>query len=219
LLFGGLRFSAGLFFGERCFLNTFFMNLLLLFPIAFFSVLTGRDTMKWVVDKNSTLQISGRTNVNRFSCAVGEYADPDTICFAKPCRGVNGVALSGEIRLPIDGFDCNNRMMTGEFRKALHDQQYPELSISFISLDRMPEPCGVLQSLKGWVDIGLSGVTRRFEIDYSSLMADAGTIVLQGSRKLGFSDFGLVPPRKMGGLVRVDDALDVHFTLCLRRLQ
>jgi len=49
-------------------------------------------------------------------------------------------------------------------------------------------------------------------------MADAGTVVLQGSRCLSFSDFGLAPPTKMGGLVRVKDALDVHFTLCLRRL-
>jgi len=193
------------------------MNLLLLLPVAFFSFL-GRDTLRWVVDKNSTLQISGRTNVNRFSCMVGEYADPDTICFAKPCKGVNGIALTGQIRLPIDGFDCNNRMMTGEFRKALHEQQYPELAITFLSLDRMPEPCGVLQSLKGWVDIGLSGVSRKFEIEYTSLMADEGTMVLQGNRKLGFSDFGLVPPSKMGGLVRVNDVLDVHFTLCLRRL-
>jgi hypothetical protein len=194
------------------------MNLLLFLPIAFFSVVTGRDTLRWVVDKNSTLQISGRTNISQFSCMVGEYAAPDTICFAKPCRGAKGVALSGQIRLPIDGFDCNNRMMTGEFRKALHDRQYPELAISFISLDRMPEPCGVMQTLKGWVEINLSGVSRQFEIDYSSLMADAGTVVLQGSRCLSFSDFGLVPPTKMGGLVRVKDALDVHFTLCLRRL-
>ena len=183
-----------------------------------FTALPGRDTLRWVVEKNSTLRITGRTNVNRWSCMVGEYADPDTICFAKPCVGVKGVALTGQIRLPIDGFDCNNRMMTGEFRKALHDQQYPELSISFLSLDRMPEPCAVTQSLKGWVEIGLSGVTRRFEIDYSSLMVDGGAIVLQGSRSLAFSDFGLIPPTKMGGLVRVKDALDVHFTLCLRRL-
>ncbi|HVU94205.1 MAG TPA: hypothetical protein VHE34_03235 [Puia sp.] len=190
------------------------MGLLLLL----FLFLPGRDTLRWVVDKNSTLQVSGRTNVNRFSCMVGEYAAPDTICFAKPCRGARGVALSGEIRLPIDGFDCNNRMMTGEFRKALRDGQYPELSISFISLDRMPEPCGVIQSLKGSVEIGLSGVSRQFEIDYSSLMVDGGTIVLQGSRSLTFSDFGLVPPTKMGGLVRVKDNLDVHFTLCLRKL-
>lgn len=190
------------------------MNILLLLLV----FLPGRDTLRWVVDKNSTLQISGRTNVNHFSCMVGDYAAPDTICFAKPCRGAKGVALSGEIRLPIDGFDCNNRMMTGEFRKALRDGQYPELSISFISLDRMPEPCGIMQSLKGWVEIGLSGVSRQFEIDYSSLMVDGGTIVLQGSRSLTFSDFGLVPPTKMGGLVRVKDVLDVHFTLCLRRL-
>jgi hypothetical protein len=190
------------------------MDLLLLLLV----LLPGRDTIRWVVDKNSTLQISGRTNVNRFLCSVGEYAAPDTICFAKPCVGVKGVALSGQLRLPIDGFDCNNRMMTGEFRKALRDRQYPELSISFISLDRMPEPCAVTQTLKGWVEIGLSGVTRQFEIDYRGLMVDGGTIVLHGSRALTFSDFGLAPPTKMGGLVRVKDDLDVHFTLCLRRL-
>ena len=183
------------------------------------ALLPGKDSMKWVVDKNSTLGISGRTNLNHFSCSVGEYAGPDTICFTKPdCKEPKGVALSGSIRLPIDGFDCKNRVMTGEFRKALRDQQFPELTIAFISLDRMPEPCAVIQSLKGWVEITLSGVTRKFEIDYKTLMTDAGTVVLQGSRTLGFSDFGLAPPQKMGGLIKVNNMLDVHFTLCLRRL-
>jgi hypothetical protein len=194
------------------------MHLLFLLSMTFLAVLPGRDTLKWVVDKHSTLQVSGRTNVNSFSCMVGEYAAPDTICFAKPCLGVKGVALTGKIRLPVDGFDCKNRLMTGEFRRALRDHQYPELSISFISLDRMPEPCGIEQSMTGWVEIGLSGVSKAFEISYNSRMTDAGTIVMEGSRELRFSDFGLVPPTKMGGLVRVKDQLDVHFTLCLRRL-
>lgn len=194
------------------------MNPFLLLTTVLFSFFPGRDTLKWVVEKNSSLNISGRTNISRFSCMVGEYAEPDTICFAKPCKGANGVALSGTIRLPIDGFDCNNRMMTGEFRKALRDRQYPELSIGFLSLDRMPEPCGVMQSLKGRVVITLSGVSKEFEIDYNTVMTDAGYVVLEGSRSLTFSDFGLIPPQKMGGLVKVNNALDVRFTLCLRKL-
>lgn len=199
--------------------NSSVMNILLLLSIALLPLLPAKDDVRWVVEKNSALHINGRTNINKFSCSVGEYAAPDTICFGKPCNGGKEIPLSGKIRLPIDGFDCNNRIMTGEFRKALHDRQYPELCIAFLTLDHMPEPCTVIQSLRGRVEITLSGVTRQFEIDYKAVMGDAGTILLQGNRSLGFSDFSLTPPQKMGGLVRVNDALDVHFTLCLRKLQ
>jgi len=44
-------------------------------------------------------------------------------------------------------------------------------------------------------------------------------VQLTGSRQLCFSDFGLQPPQKMGGLVRVSETLDVKFMLCLRRIE
>jgi hypothetical protein len=74
------------------------------------------------------------------------------------------------------------------------------------------------ETLTGQVVIELAGVSRQFEMEYATTREDSTTVQLTGCRRLCFSDFGLQPPQKMGGLIRVDQSLDVQFILCLRQI-
>jgi len=173
-----------------------------------------------IVQKASTLSINGHTNVSRFSCGIAQYAEPDTITFLNEgCRDKTaGIPLCGVLRINIGDFDCRNRIMTGEFKRTLQYRQYPQLKITFLNLEKMPAFGQKPETLTGQVTIGLAGVSRQFEMEYTSSREDAETIQLTGSRHLFFSDFGLQPPQKMGGLIRVDQSLDVQFILCLRQI-
>lgn len=180
----------------------------------------AREKESWIVQKSSSLRINGHTNINKFSCGVAEYGEPDTITFFnEKCRGqVHGVPLCGVLKINIGDFDCRNRVMTGEFKKTLQYRQYPQLKIIFLNLERMPAFGSVQETLKGDVVIELAGIRKQFEMNYTSDKEDAGTVQLTGSRQFCFSDFGLQAPQKMGGLIRVDDVLDVRFVLCLQRI-
>jgi hypothetical protein len=175
----------------------------------------------WIVQKSSSLSINGRTNINRFSCGVAQYDEPDTITFLnEACRGkLSGIPLCGTLKINIGDFDCRNRAMTNQFKKTLLYKQYPQLKIIFLNLERMPGFTSQPETLKGQVFIELAGVSKQFEMDYTTNREDAETVELTGSRQLCFSDFGLQPPQKMGGLVRVNETLDVKFILCLRRIE
>ncbi len=175
----------------------------------------------WIVQKSSNLSINGRTNINRFSCGVAQYGEPDTITFLNEgCRGkISGIPLCGVLKINIEDFDCSNRMMTGEFKKTLQYKHYPQLRIVFVNLEKMPAFNAQPETLKGQVFIELAGITKQFEMDYTSNRQDPETVELTGSRQLSFSDFGLQPPQKMGGLIRVNETLDVKFMLCLRRIE
>jgi len=177
--------------------------------------------VSWIVQKSSTLSIHGRTNINRFSCGVAEYAEADTITFlSEGCRGqVRGIPLCGVLRINIGDFDCRNRVMTGEFKKTLLYRQYPQLKITFVNLERMPLFGARPETLKGLVCIELAGISKQVEMDYATSREDGGAVQLMGSRQLSFSDFGLQPPQKMGGLIKVNDVLDVQFVLCLQRME
>jgi hypothetical protein len=48
--------------------------------------------------------------------------------------------------------------------------------------------------------------------------AGANVINLVGTRKVNFSDFNLVPPRKIGGMIQTNNELDVEFNLRLKVL-
>ena len=180
-----------------------------------------KEKSNWVVLKSSSLVITGRTNVNHFSCGVPQYTETDTLRFLPEVAGthVTGIGLSGTLRLDIDQFDCRSRVMTNEFKKALQYGRYPQLTIHFISLEKMPGFTSRPEIIKGQVEIGLAGVTKSFAIDYTASRSDRCAVELTGMRPLSFHDFGLKPPHKMGGLVKVNDSLHVRFTLCLRQVE
>ena len=179
------------------------------------------EKSNWVVLKSSSLEITGRTNVNHFSCGVPQYTEADTLRFLAEgaTEHVTGIRLSGTLRLDIDQFDCRSRVMTSEFKKALQYGRYPQLTIHFISLEKMPGFSSRPEIIKGQVEIGLAGVTKSFEIDYTASRSDRCAVELTGVRPLSFYDFRLKPPHKMGGLVKVNDSLRVRFTLCLRQVE
>jgi hypothetical protein len=174
----------------------------------------------WIVQKSSSLSINGRTNISRFSCGIAQYGEPDTITILKEeCRDkTTGIPLCGVLRINIEDFDCRNRVMTGEFKRTLHFRQYPHLKITFLNLEKMPVFGPRPETLTGQVVIELAGVSKQVVMEYASEREDAETIQLTGSRRLCFSDFGLQPPQKMGGLIHVDQSLDVRFILCMRQI-
>lgn len=180
----------------------------------------SREKVRWVVQKTSTLSIEGHTNVNRFSCSVNEYTEPDTITCLNTLspNDPQGIPLRGILRIQIEDFDCHNRVMTGEFKKTLKYKQYPQLKVCFINLEKMPFAGNNTGTIKGNVDIELAGVIRRFEIDYAFCRTDASELKLIGTRCFRFTDFQMEPPRKMGGIIRVNDELNVQFILYLKQM-
>lgn len=173
-------------------------------------------TVKWVVKKNSSLRVHGKTNVNQFTCNIDQYVAYDTIiCVGDPLKPVK---LSGALQLDVFSFDCHSRMITKDFRKTIKAEKYPLLSIRFLSLESMPVLLNKTEFIKGWVEIELAGVVKKFQLNYSFLKATSGVIQLNGERRFSFSDFNLSPPKKLGGMIKINDAFDVKFQLLLQTL-
>ena len=170
--------------------------------------------IKWLILKGGTLRVNGSTNINTFSCLVADNAPIDTLTGTLNRDGT--VGMNGKINLDIFGFDCHNPMMTLDLRKTLKAKEYPTMHINFLSLNKMPELKYVPEPIKGWVNIELSGVTKRYEVSYRFSMDNAKVIHLIGDRSVNFSDFNITPPRKLGGIIRANDKLEVEFSLDLK---
>jgi len=174
----------------------------------------SRSIVKWVVEKNSTLQVAGKSNVNNFTCNITEYAAKDTIiCIDDPSKPIK---LSGELQMDILSFDCNSIMITKDLRKTLKAEAYPTFHIRFLSLQSMPALQHNTELIKGCLEVELAGVVKKFELYYSFTAIGASYIKLKGSHKFCFSDFKLSPPRKLAGLIKIKDEFDVNFQLVLR---
>lgn len=173
---------------------------------------------RWVVQKGGTLRVKGSTNINKFACEITGYNTPDTIKVFKSSPGRDAILLRGRLGLSVKLFDCHHAVMTADLRKTLKSKEHPQLKISFISLARFPSITARESKIMGVVDIELAGKTKRFDVNYTFQLDKNNNIILVGERDVNFSDFGLTPPRKLGGMIQTDNKLNVEFNLTMKTL-
>ena len=171
---------------------------------------------RWLINESSSLSVNGSTNINKFSCVIPAYDHIDTIAVIQSKDGT--VRLSGLVGLSITSFDCHNSGMTKQLQKTLNQKQFPVLHIRFLTLNKLPELIVMPQSITGQVDISLAGVKKRFEVNYQISRDTQKVIHLLGSRDLNFSDFNLIPPTKLGGMIKTKDQLTVMFHLKMKNI-
>jgi hypothetical protein len=179
---------------------------------------TGFDSnepmSKWVVLQGSSLTVNGSTNVSNFQCEIADYSMPDTVTCFKTSK-LQSLPMNGKLNLDIESFDCHNKMMTSDLRKTLKSKAFPKLTVRFISINSYPNfknPTKII----GVVDIGLAGVVKRFEINYVFSQDNANIVHLKGNRNILFSDFNLIAPSKLGGVIKAKDELQVEFKLNMK---
>lgn len=170
---------------------------------------------QWVITKGCTLKVEGSTNVNKFMCVITDYAKPDTINFNKSSM-TGSVKINGSIKLDVQNFDCHNPVMTRDLRKTLKSKTFPKLIIRFVSLSSYPQFNNHTNAITGIVTIELAGVTKRFDVNYRFTSHGPKTLNLVGSRLVNFSDFNIIPPRRLGGMIQTNDLLKVEFNLNMK---
>ena len=173
---------------------------------------------KWVLTKGGSLKVAGSTNVNKFTCEISDYSSPDTITVYNP-GAEQSLPVRGILKLNIDAFDCHNPMMTSDLYKTLKGKQFPKMFIQFVSLNKFPEFTSPNNNVSGVVNIELAGAIKSYVVNYAFYKDASGSVIrLIGRRRVNFGDFNLIPPRKLGGLIRTKEELDVEFNLLMRVL-
>lgn len=188
------------------------ITLLVFFLTSFKLIDPAKDrTSKWAITESSTLIVNGSTNINKFSCTIAKYPSTDTVSVS--ANKASNLTLTGKIHIEVKYFNCTNSMMTKELRKTLKENEFPFLHISFLSLQEMRGASQKSSTIKGDVAIEIAGKTKHFDITYH-LNKSKNTMTLTGNQLINFSDFNLLPPKKLGKLIRVKDELKV--ALCLK---
>ena len=172
---------------------------------------------RWVVERNSSLNIQGETNINSFQCDVTEYLKPDTLVYTKN-DAVKKLSFTNScLIIDIKRFDCHNKFITEDFRSALKADENPDLKILFLTIDQFSNSYNN-QIVKGIVDIELAHAVKRVEIDYTIKTLTGNRIQMNGSHVFSFSDFNLKAPKKLAGLIRTKNQIKVNFQLFFKAI-
>jgi hypothetical protein len=172
-----------------------------------------KPVMKWVVEKSSTLTVSGSSNVNSYNCGIEGYYRPDTIyCYN---ANVNSpVQLSGCLNVDVMSFNCHNTVMTKDLRKTLKARQYPYLSITFLTLDQLPD-AQKDRVINGSIMIDLAGSRKIYRLPFVFGKQKGEGFQMIGKKTFSFSEFKLEAPEKLGGMIKVKDEFNVEFRLMI----
>ena len=162
----------------------------------------------------SRVWITGASNIRHFTCTAHEVGG----VLALHGRQTDQPVLSGEntsarpsLTVSVGQLDCGIGIMNRHLRDALHAAQHPriEFRLAAYQVDLRADP--VVAQLTGRVVI--AGVERPL-MTTAEVRADSlGLMHVVGRYVVHLSDFGVTPPRRFGGLLRVRDRATVHFDI------
>lgn len=151
---------------------------LILYIASCLSLAPTASEKQWKVASNSTLEITGKTNAGKFKCQSVSFTGQDTISETFDNYKAFS-AFTGNVKLNANGFTCQNVIMTKDFRKIIKANEFPTISIRFVSLARNPTD---QDGITGVVKIGVAGRTKSSIIS-GTITSDAnGAKHIEGSQ-------------------------------------
>jgi len=162
-----------------------------------------------VINERSSVRILGKTNVNRFECGLKGQIAADTLYVSAFDTDKEQVLRKAQLRIEVDDFDCGMRQMTSEMMDLLNEEKYPHLSVTVQSIKKKGS---IHESL---VRFTIAGVSKDYRVPLTAKQAGDWTYVV-GLQSINIHDFGLTPPTKFLGAVRVNEYIEVEFNLILK---
>ena len=172
----------------------------------------GQSLVTAEIQKNSSLTISGSTNVVPFRL----YQNGDKLSKTKLTLATsysqNKIFLSqNQLSVVVKNFASPNFMALKDFLSLIKSDKYPTLQvqINYLDIDTITENGDFFKG-NALVSITITGITRNYSIPISS--KNNGEIYsVDGNKRMSIRDFGLTPKTRMMGLIKVSEWINIDF--------
>lgn len=168
------------------------------------------QALLWL-DSQSKLTIHVATNVNGFPCEYISQTKSDSIFIDYEALDRNYVAIeNAHLAFPLKAFDCGQGLKNKEFKEFLREPEYPEISINLNGLeifDRTEQ--GAIGQFIATVEVAQK--ERQEDILIVDITSDDQSTVYTGHVQINVRDYGLEPPVKFLGMVKVKEAVQIEF--------
>src|SRR6266511_1948384 len=163
--------------------------------------------------------VTGTSNIRNFTCRakqvnISTEAAPED--FDRTKRDGLPAVRSGAFAVPVTSLDCGIGLQNAHLFDALAAKTHP--TISFTLADYSVERGDPASNVRMQGLLRIAGTERLVVIHGSVFRNDAGELILSGNREIDVRDFGVKPPRRVLGLLRVRHEVTVHFEVTVRPL-
>lgn len=167
----------------------------------------SKNQTKVKITNKSEVSIKGKSNVNSFECKYdSDFIENDLqISIA---RNNNKILLEGaKIAIKSTGFDCAHKIITRDFKAILKAEEYPHIVINVKEINTIKE------NITAKLNVKIAGIEREYLVP---VIFNSNTNNVKGQLKLNIKDFKLKSPKKLLGMVVVNDNVDINFNLFLQ---
>jgi polyisoprenoid-binding protein YceI len=177
----------------------------------------GADTLAYpraVADPQpeSRVWITGSSTIRHFTCRaqnVTGSVDLRANLTRRPVLSGQNLSNAASLRIPVAALDCGNAKMNRDLRVALRAVTYENIEFHLDSYDVQFTGAAPTARVSGRLRIA---GTERPLVLMANVDCDAlGNLHVRGIHVLRMTDFGVRPPRRFAGLLRVRDRIAVHF--------
>ena len=164
----------------------------------------------------SRIWFTGASNIRHFTCNARQLSGSLELRGIATRRTVltgENAAAEPSVSVSVDKLDCGIGVMNRHLHEALQGARHATIDFRLTAYEidlNAPTPAA---RIAGFVTI--AGV-RRPVAATATIRADTlGALYLSGTYSIRPTDFGVAPPRRFGGLLRVRDGVTVHFDVAL----
>ncbi|MFD2036641.1 hypothetical protein ACFSKL_17690 [Belliella marina] len=168
----------------------------LIILVLIFSYPTSREKQLVITEK--VISVSGQTSLGGFTCNYTNESFKDTL-FINSSKSGNPIVFD----IPIQDFGCGNFLLNKDFRKTIKAEKYPHAKVTVNNLreNGSDYTCDVSVNLVGK------------KLEYKSLHLKTSKDQLTGNISINFDELDLSPPNKLGGLIKVEEQLNLEIKL------
>ncbi|WP_111671968.1 hypothetical protein [Algoriphagus litoralis] len=172
------------------------MQVILLMILFFFSSIPQEKSEVIITDQR--VQVSGYTSLGKFNCDFTRVGMMDTL-------KLNGGGSNKKLvfKIPVKSFSCGNFLLNNDFRSTLKANEYPNalVTVSNFRLKSGKMYCSMVLDLVGQ------------KLEFPDLLLEKNKEGMSANLILNFELLKLEPPSKFGGLIKVENQLDLELHL------
>lgn len=177
--------------------------------VAVFVGAFAQPPQRYSVADGSRFWVEGTSTVGRYVCRAGSVGGDGRLDSRSPVRGM------AEVTAAVASFDCGQAQMNRDFARALQADAHPAIRLVVRQVDVVDGAGEAASHVRATGLLRVAGVERPVGFTAVATPLGRGRVRVVGSYPMRMSDFGITPPRGLGGLVRAHDRLTARFDVTL----
>lgn len=165
----------------------------------------------------SRFWIHGDATVRNFTCLITRVEGRARLPKVQDslASGGDGDQTKLVVRVPLQAVDCGNTRMTNDLQETLKMKQHPEIRFELVhaTMGARTDTSAQWRRVDAVGPLTVAGTKRLIRVHAAARAFDDEHFRLRGCLPIRMTYFGVEPPTKAFGLIRVKNRVEVKFDL------